>query len=299
GSMYKFKQVPVLRLKVVSRWRTVSGKLTGEYSTEMLDEKKSILPACGNARWVADRLFSDRQYALMLPGFWDGKYWSWGQHSAIWLVTENGEDIPIVHNENSRFWSFTSNGHNPRLQFKILSPLERFCPGHSDWGGSLFARMELRRREDEDGGSVVELRFAENGETNVLMDTTKNKNDLVTLVYALNDKSGWREKLLARTIVALRKELAEETTEVKFLKDGLTDCKIRREGLRLANLRFFNEAIRRFDATKAASRHKMFADFRKLLEVGYKYLAKTPTPENMELLGGLRSDINDIPSHLK
>ncbi|MFY9462170.1 MAG: hypothetical protein WAP51_03135, partial [Candidatus Sungiibacteriota bacterium] len=41
GSMYKFKQVPVLRLKVVSRWRTVSGKLTGEYSTEMLDEKKS------------------------------------------------------------------------------------------------------------------------------------------------------------------------------------------------------------------------------------------------------------------
>ncbi|MDO8560974.1 MAG: hypothetical protein Q7R91_02060 [bacterium] len=261
--------VPILRVCLTRTYFNSRGKAIDSDSVVSLSEEKSLVPN-EHMRWETRHIFSYYCAALLLPAYWTGENWSFDNYYGFWLVTAEGDDVPVVFYKKQ--WFPSLRRLHPNL--KILSPTHYTYPrrltsyAHNDLINSPELRLE---RKEYNNISMVELIFTEGNEKTVLIDTLQSP--LATLLSMFQDTSGWREKVLARAIGELRKEITgfeartRELNQYRLANDnlqGTVEC-------------FFEEAIRRFDATKSASRHKVFADFRKFLESERDRLCRTDT----------------------
>jgi hypothetical protein len=203
-----------------------------------LDTKASLVH--GDYRWSKSSHANAYHDTLVFPAIKIGNEWSW-KESCAWLVTaHDSNDVPIVPCVlGEKVW--WGRGLREKIGFNFLSSLpevrQRYLQGFNLYrNGQKSAQREC---------SVIDLRYG----NKVITDTSR---DGLALIYNF-----------------LRNPLACTNVLMRMVADIERDTEIERMRYRRlyeATEHFFVQAIRRFDETKDASRHKKFGEFRLFLD---------------------------------
>ncbi|MDP3770447.1 MAG: hypothetical protein U1A23_02850 [Candidatus Sungbacteria bacterium] len=233
----------------VSSIPTVHVKLVDRKSQEiiLLDTKASLVH--GDYRWGKTSHVHSYHDMLVFPAIKIGYEWSW-KHSCAWLVTaHDGNDIPIVPcvSVEKVCWGLSLR---EKVGFDFLSSLpevrQRYIHG--------FNLYRNGQKSAQRGCSVIDLRYG----NKVITDTAR---DGLALIYNFLRYPLACTNVLMRTVADLEGDKQSELARYRGLFEAIEH--------------FFDEAIKRFDETKEASRHKKFGEFRLFLDQWQALFKKT------------------------